>query len=73
MFSVEIMPWSSPGTWVSNANSYQEFVEIEKFIGADSLEYISIEGLHKAMKSKGYCDACFTGNYPVKKQLATNS
>ena len=47
--------------------------EINEFIGADSLEYISIEGLHKAMKSKGYCDACFTGNYPVKKQLATNS
>ena len=47
--------------------------EIKEFIGADSLEYISIEGLHKAMKSKGYCDACFTGNYPVKKQLATNS
>jgi len=47
--------------------------EIKEFIGADSLEYISIEGLHKAMKSKGYCDACFTDNYPVKKQLATNS
>ena len=47
--------------------------EIKEFIGANSLEYISIEGLHKAMKSKGYCDACFTGNYPVKKQLATNS
>ena len=47
--------------------------EIKEFIGADSLEYISIEGLHKAMKSKGYCDACFTGNYPVKKQSATNS
>ena len=42
--------------------------EIKEFIDADSLEYISIEGLHKAMKSKGYCDACFTGNYPVKKQ-----
>ena len=47
--------------------------QIKEFIGADSLEYISIEGLNKAMKSKGYCDACFTGNYPVKKQLATNS
>ena len=45
--------------------------EINEFIGADSLEYISIEGLHKAMKSKGYCDACFTGNYPVKKVLNT--
>ena len=47
--------------------------EINEFIGADSIEYISIEGLHKAMKSKGYCDACFTGNYPVQKQSATNS
>jgi amidophosphoribosyltransferase len=47
--------------------------EIKDFIGADSLEYISIEGLHKAMKSEGYCDACFTDNYPIKKQLATNS
>jgi len=46
--------------------------EIKEFIGADSLEYISIEGLHKAMKSKGYCDACFTGNYPVQKQLTIN-
>jgi len=46
--------------------------EIKEFIGADSLEYISIEGLHKAMKSKGYCDACFTGNYPVQKQSAVN-
>ena len=45
--------------------------EIKEFIGADSLEYISIEGLHKAMKSKGYCDACFTDNYPVKKVLNT--
>ena len=47
--------------------------EIKEFIGADSLEYISIEGLHKAMKSKGYCDACFTGNKKKKKQVATNS
>ena len=43
--------------------------EIKEFIGADSLEYISIEGLHKAMKSKGYCDACFTNNYPVNKKV----
>jgi len=47
--------------------------EIKEFIGADSLEYISVEGLHKAVKGTGYCDACFTGNYPIKKQLAVNS
>ena len=42
--------------------------EIKEFIGADSLEYISVEGLHKAVKGTGYCDACFTDNYPIKKR-----
>ncbi|MGM0508424.1 MAG: amidophosphoribosyltransferase [Fusobacteriota bacterium] len=42
--------------------------EIRKHILADSLAYISIEGLHKAIKSgdNEFCDACFTGNYPIK-------
>ncbi len=42
--------------------------EIEKFIGADSLAYISIEGLHKALRDgeDKYCKACFDGKYPVK-------
>ena len=42
--------------------------EIKEFIGADSLKYISVEGLHKAVKGAGYCDACFTDNYPIKKR-----
>ena len=42
--------------------------EIKEFIGADSLAYISVEGLHKAVKGNGYCDACFTNNYPIKKR-----
>ncbi len=42
--------------------------EIRKYILADSLAYLSIEGLHKAVKAEKneFCDACFTGNYPVK-------
>ena len=42
--------------------------EIRKYILANSLAYLSIEGLHKAVKSQKneFCDACFTGNYPVK-------
>ena len=28
----------------------------------------SVEGLHKAVKGNGYCDACFTNNYPIKKR-----
>ena len=46
--------------------------EIAKIIGVNSLAYISIDGLYKAIiKSKRdnqnpqYCDACFTGEYPI--------
>ena len=42
--------------------------EIKEFITADSLKYISVEGLHKAVKGKGYCDACFSGKYPINKR-----
>ena len=43
-------------------------------IGVDSLAFISINGLYRAMgHSSGrndalpqYCDACFTGNYPIR-------
>ncbi len=38
------------------------------FIGCDSLAFISVQGLHNAVCSEheGFCDACFTGNYPVE-------
>jgi len=42
--------------------------EIKKFIGADSLYYLSLEGMLNAankFKQKGFCTACFTENYPV--------
>lgn len=43
-----------------------ELPEIAAFLDADSLAYLSIEGLHGSVsKGGGYCDACFTGNYPV--------
>ncbi len=42
------------------------------FIHADSLAFVSIEGLYKALgesrrdaRSPQYCDACFTGDYPT--------
>lgn len=42
--------------------------EICRKIGADSLGYLSISGLHRIAKeaSVGFCDACFTGNYPAE-------
>ena len=41
--------------------------EICKFIGADSLGYVSLEGLKRAVNdTKGdYCTACYTGVYPT--------
>ncbi|MFA5089238.1 MAG: amidophosphoribosyltransferase [Candidatus Omnitrophota bacterium] len=40
--------------------------EIAQFIKVDSLEYLSLEGMLSVMKkSKDFCHACFTGEYPV--------
>ena len=41
--------------------------EIQKILGADSLHYLSLEGMMKSINSNsGYCNACFTGNYPFE-------
>ena len=41
--------------------------EIRQMIGADSLGYLPKERLDELVDgSHGYCDACFTGNYPVE-------
>src|SRR5467141_766060 len=43
--------------------------EIRDFIVADSLAYLSLEGLKKACadgEKTTYCSACYTGNYPTK-------
>lgn len=42
--------------------------EIKKFIGVDSLSYLSLEGMLGAMMlpKDNFCSACFTGNYPTK-------
>ena len=42
--------------------------EIREYIGADSLAYLSLEGLRKAAgegDEKVYCTACYTGKYPT--------
>jgi amidophosphoribosyltransferase len=43
--------------------------EIRRFIEADSLAYLSLEGLLASVqdeKRTGYCTACYTGNYPTQ-------
>ncbi len=42
--------------------------EIREFIGADSLSYLSLDGLKHACgdgEKTTYCAACYTGNYPT--------
>ena len=46
--------------------------EMASLIGADSLAFISIDGLYRALgkqerdpENPYYCDACFTGDYPI--------
>ncbi len=40
---------------------------IRKFIGADTLGFLSLENMHKVAENSKvtFCDACFTGNYPI--------
>jgi amidophosphoribosyltransferase len=48
------------------ANSHT-IEEIRKYIRADSLGYLSIEGmLHCVKKPYEFCTACFDGKYPVE-------
>ncbi|WP_298215517.1 amidophosphoribosyltransferase [Acidocella sp.] len=46
--------------------------EMARLIGVESLAFISIDGLYKALGKPGrdaaqpaFCDACFTGDYPI--------
>ncbi|MEZ4561030.1 MAG: amidophosphoribosyltransferase, partial [Caldilineaceae bacterium] len=44
--------------------------EICDHIGADSLAYLTIDGLMRALKAEdGYCNACFTGDYPFQTHI----
>lgn len=40
--------------------------EIREMIGADSLGYMEVDKLKNMIGNLGYCDACFTGNYPME-------
>ena len=54
----------------------QTLEQMCKFIGADSLSFLSVDGLYKAMGHKEgrnpnkpfYTDHCFTGDYPTQLQ-----
>ena len=57
------------------ANHYSNEEEISKALNADTLHYLSVESLMESVPQEpgtGYCNACFTGNYPVEIDIHAN-
>jgi amidophosphoribosyltransferase len=55
------------GTYSDLAANQMTIEGIRQHIGCDSLSFLSLEGMMAAIgKQQGYCNACFTGHYPVK-------
>ena len=65
-------------------NQYSNLEQMERHLGVDSLRYLSVPGMYRAVgetdmpedetecgAKAGYCDACFTGKYPIR--LVDNS
>ena len=46
-------------------SSMHEVDEICKEIGADTLAFISLDGMIKALGGDSFCKGCFNGEYPV--------
>lgn len=48
--------------------SSQSVEQIREHLGVDTLEYLSHEGMMRVVEgsSGGFCDACFSGNYPTE-------
>jgi amidophosphoribosyltransferase len=68
-------PWRNPCLYGIDVPDPSEFVatgreveDIRTHIGADSLGYLSPEGMKSAADpGKGWCLACFTGEYPTER------
>jgi amidophosphoribosyltransferase len=67
-------PWRWPCFYGIDTPSHEELLatdrtveEMAAVLGADSLAYITIENLKEAIGAgdAGFCDACFTGDYPT--------
>ena len=71
-------PVTNPCFFGVDMGSYDELIahqlgvaEISAHIGADSLGFLSVPRMMKALgRDDGYCNACFTGDYPVPVQLS---
>jgi amidophosphoribosyltransferase len=54
------------GTYNDLIAHHKTVEQIRVHTGCDSLHYLSLEGMMRAVgRSEGYCQACFTGKYPI--------
>jgi amidophosphoribosyltransferase len=54
--------FSSKGELIASSHSVED---IARFIGLDSLHYLSVDGLLNSVQGEGFCLSCFEGDYPV--------
>ena len=55
------------GTYDELISHHKGVDELRDFINADSLAFLSLEGMMRAVgRTDGYCNACFTGDYPIE-------
>jgi amidophosphoribosyltransferase len=59
------------------ANNFDDVEAMAKWLGVDSLAYLSAEGMMSAVHSArggegGFCNACFTGDYPVPVEMGVS-
>jgi len=58
------------GEFIASSRSIEE---VRQLIGADSLAYLTVERLHEVVSGDttgtGFCNACFSGHYPMPVQL----
>ena len=66
------MAWTRPTPTILLAHR-MDVEGMRHFIGADSLAFISMDGLYRAMgeasamrQAPHFCDACFSGDYPIE-------
>lgn len=68
-------PFTNPCYFGTDIDSKENLIackmsvdEIKDEIGADSLSYLSVDAVNKIAEGAacGFCDACFTGNYPIE-------
>lgn len=71
-------PIAHPCFFGVDMGTYEELIahqlsvaEINAHIGSDSLGFLGLDRMMKAIgRDDGYCNACFTGSYPVPVQLS---